>query len=235
MSTPQTPIPLPDDSAPSRPVLDDKKKAKIIALITVGASRRMAARYIGCAPSTITRTAARDPEFCEQLATAEQNCDVSTLQAIRVAAGNPRYWRAAAWLLERRNPNDFALRKPEVYTAAEFAEYITAATERIGHLLAEDRYQEIMNILDELCEMAKEDFKAEKVTVFRMAQFDQEWIEAHQRRHSLQQTQDENDPAHPTVQHPPYADNATPPPTLAVNLETPYTSDLPLAPACATL
>ena len=55
MSTSPTPSsePVPAEPTPSRPVLDDKKKAKIIALLANGSSRRMAARYVGCAPSTI--------------------------------------------------------------------------------------------------------------------------------------------------------------------------------------
>ena len=58
------------DPTPSRPVLDEKKRAKIIALVANGSSRRMAARYVACAPSTITRTAMRDPDFAAQLAAA---------------------------------------------------------------------------------------------------------------------------------------------------------------------
>ncbi len=57
------------------PVLDETKRKTIIALLANGSSRRMAAGYVGCAPSTITRTAARDPEFAAQLArTSRRRC-----------------------------------------------------------------------------------------------------------------------------------------------------------------
>jgi len=38
-----------------RYLLDESKRRVIIALVTNGSSRRVAARYVGCAPSTITR------------------------------------------------------------------------------------------------------------------------------------------------------------------------------------
>jgi DNA invertase Pin-like site-specific DNA recombinase len=53
-------------------LLDEAKRWQVVALITAGFSRRMAAREVGCAGSTITRTAARDPEFARQLAEAEE-------------------------------------------------------------------------------------------------------------------------------------------------------------------
>jgi hypothetical protein len=86
-------------------VLDETKRRMIIALLMNGSSRRMAAGFVGCAPSTITRTAARDAEFAAQLARAEGNAETEALSLIRKAAHKERYWRAAAWLLERKNPS----------------------------------------------------------------------------------------------------------------------------------
>ena len=59
------------------PMLDESNRRTIIALITNGSSRRVAARYVGCAHTTITRTAARDPEFAAQLARAEHSAEIS--------------------------------------------------------------------------------------------------------------------------------------------------------------
>ncbi|NUQ63312.1 MAG: hypothetical protein HUU20_12605 [Pirellulales bacterium] len=84
--------------------LDAAARRLVIALVTNGSSRRTAARYVGCAPSTITRAAQRDPEFAAELVRAETTVEIQSLQAIRNAAKSDRYWRAAAWLLERKNP-----------------------------------------------------------------------------------------------------------------------------------
>jgi hypothetical protein len=96
------------------PVLDDAKRREILAILAVGASRRAAARYVGCAPSTIRNTAKRDRAFGRQLERAQQQAELNYLKNIRDAAKKPQYWRAAAWVLERRNPEDFAPRKPGV-------------------------------------------------------------------------------------------------------------------------
>ena len=54
----------------------------------------MAAKYVGCAASTITRTALRDPDFAEQLAAAEQSAEIDALRAFapppeKTATGGP--------------------------------------------------------------------------------------------------------------------------------------------------
>ena len=49
------------------PVLDEGKQREIVAILTMGCSRRTAAQYVGCAPNTIQSTAERDPKFAEKL------------------------------------------------------------------------------------------------------------------------------------------------------------------------
>jgi hypothetical protein len=112
-----------------REVLDETKRLKIIAIVSNGSSRRTAARYVGCSPGTITRTAARHPEFGVQLARAEESLEIETLKSLRKAAEDPRYWRAAAWLLERQNPQDFALKitRPLDRQIAQLVAQIAAA------------------------------------------------------------------------------------------------------------
>jgi hypothetical protein len=59
-------------SAADRVALDEVKRRQIVRLVALGNSRRTAARVVGCAPSTITRAAARDPQFAAELAHAEE-------------------------------------------------------------------------------------------------------------------------------------------------------------------
>ena len=96
--------------------LDPEKRQRLLSLLSLGCSRRIAARYVGCAASTITRTAARDPAFADQIAQAESNLEIELLGAVRQAARSDRYWRAAAWLLERKNPQDYFKRPQQNYT-----------------------------------------------------------------------------------------------------------------------
>jgi hypothetical protein len=71
-------------------------------MISLGMSRRRVAACIGCHHATISRTAARDPDFDAQLRAAELACESDPLAIITKASR--KTWRAAAWLLERTRP-----------------------------------------------------------------------------------------------------------------------------------
>jgi hypothetical protein len=114
-----------------RPVLDGYKRREILAILAVGCSRTTAAKYVGCAVSTIQNTADRDRDFAEQLRRNEHGSEIGYLENIRRAARNERYWRAAAWALERIDPEQYGRRGPDVITLdqirrllAQFAEII---------------------------------------------------------------------------------------------------------------
>jgi hypothetical protein len=142
-----------------RYVLDETKRGIIVALVANGSSRRVAARYVGCAPSTITRTAARDPKFGAELAHAEQMAEINLLRAVQAAGKLPKYWRAAAWLLERRNPDDFAKRSPNVLTDTQVADMIGQLVEVLHEDVSEENYARAMQKLDQLlaeCKSVKE-------------------------------------------------------------------------------
>ena len=132
------------------PVLDEAKRKRLIALLANGSSRRVAARYVGCAQSTITRTALRDPQFAAELAHAERSAEIEALHNLREAARNERYWRAAAWLLERRNPEDFAQRQPNVMTDEQVRQAVVALADLLLEGLSEERYHEIIRRLTNL-------------------------------------------------------------------------------------
>ena len=106
------------------PVLDAAKKREILAIIAVGCSRTVAAAYVGCAISTIQNTADRDPTFAEKLRQAACATELGLLKSIRNAAAKEQYWRAAAWALERRFPERYALRGPDVITLEQVTELL---------------------------------------------------------------------------------------------------------------
>ena len=101
-------------------------------------------------PSTITRTAARDPEFAAQLARAEQTAEINLLRSVQTASKMPKHWRAAAWLLERRNPEDFAVRQPHLVTEQQMADIITHLIEVINEDLPEENYRRAIQKLDDV-------------------------------------------------------------------------------------
>jgi len=116
-----------------RTILDDGKRNAVVAIISVGCGVDVAAKYVGCSASTIRRTAAREPDFNEQLRQARSNAELSLVKNIRKAGNKEQYWRAAAWALERGFPDKYAPRQPDAVTReqlrlmlAEFVEIIIA-------------------------------------------------------------------------------------------------------------
>ncbi|MCC6125806.1 MAG: hypothetical protein IT426_12640 [Pirellulales bacterium] len=133
------------------PVLDQEKRRDILTILTVGCSRRTAARYVDCAPSTIRNTAERDAEFTEKLAKAENSSEVMHLRNINAAAKDPRYWRASAWALERLRPEFYGSRNPEIVTPDRLAELLAQVAETIVAEVPVDRYRKnILKILEEV-------------------------------------------------------------------------------------
>src|SRR5688572_5137950 len=85
--------------------LDPAKRAEICDLLAAGQSVRAAARTIGCDVKTIRRHAERDENFARLLRKAELRARKDPLKMLQRAAGTS--WRAAAWLLERTDPQHY--------------------------------------------------------------------------------------------------------------------------------
>jgi len=131
-----------------RPVLDEIKRREILAILTVGCSRRTAANYVGCAVSTIQNTADRDPKFAEALRHAEHQSEIAYLKNIQKAARKEQYWRAAAWALERRNPEEYARRGPDVITVDQIRLILAEFTQIVVSEVPIPRYRK--NVLKRL-------------------------------------------------------------------------------------
>jgi hypothetical protein len=118
-----------------RGILDDAQRREIIAIVAVTKSWSRAADYIGCTVGVIEAAARRDLEFRFQLQKAESTPAIVNMNKINVAAKDVRHWRAAAWVLERLYPEDYALRRPR-----------SMSTEQIRRML----YEFASMILDEI-------------------------------------------------------------------------------------
>ena len=89
------------------PKLDEDKRTTIVTVLTLGGTIALAARTVGCCPRTIYNTATRDPEFGKRMQRARANHELKLLKRIDDAASDPKYWRAAAWQLERMYPDRY--------------------------------------------------------------------------------------------------------------------------------
>jgi hypothetical protein len=79
---------------------DADKQRRVCLLISVGLSRRAAARHIGLPPSSIVYAAARDPTFAKQLRDAEH---ARANRSPELADLGRRGWRSQRRLLQQHN------------------------------------------------------------------------------------------------------------------------------------
>ncbi len=136
-----------------RPVLNAEKRGQIVAILSVGCSQSTAAQYVGCAVSTIQRTADRDPEFANELCQAKCNAELGLVRNIRNAAKKEQYWRAAAWALERGFPEKYAPRDPDVITAEQLVQILRQLAERIVEHVPNAAYRK--NIVKDIESLAR--------------------------------------------------------------------------------
>lgn len=101
------------------PKLDEGMQRDLCAILGVGCSRTVAARYVGCSPNTVRRLALTDAAFAERLRRAEGRHQVSHLTNIQTAS--KENWRASAWSLERTYPDRFAPRRPGTVTVQQMS------------------------------------------------------------------------------------------------------------------
>ena len=108
-----------------RGLLDPVKRTILLKLLAKGLSRRAAAGLVGCHTAAVGRTAQRDPEFALQLAEAEEALSLAGPAAHHRRRRRPAFWRAAAWILERTQPEQFARRTPDTITVEELGNVLS--------------------------------------------------------------------------------------------------------------
>ncbi len=103
--------------------LDDIVAQRIVASLEKGLPRDTAARLARIAPRTfynwLRRGKANEDgylQFLQRVKEAEAKSEEALMGIIRAHAADT--WQACAWLLERRMPKKYALRKPEPLTEA---------------------------------------------------------------------------------------------------------------------
>ena len=127
------PTPSSQPRKPGRPhALDDTMRREICALVSAGCGIEGAAKYVGCAASTVRREGVLNPEFGDALRRAQLSAELAPLQLMREFAR--KYWRAAAWLLERTNPQRFAKQNVRWLKPEQLGEF----TQMVGQIIRDE-------------------------------------------------------------------------------------------------
>jgi hypothetical protein len=141
---------MPTPGRPRR--LDAEECEEICNLVAAGHSMVAVARAVACNVKTIRRHAAHDDRFRRQLAAAEIAARNDPAKLLRRAASS--HWRAAAWLLERTDPEKYSrtaqpVCRPEGVKAA-FDQFIEVALRTAPDRHASrDFYQRLAKVAEE--------------------------------------------------------------------------------------
>jgi len=137
-----------------RSVLTEVKRREICAILAVGCSRTVAARYVGCHVVTIRRRIQKDPDFAAAIVQAESKHEILNLGHINKAAADARNWRAAAWVLERAYPDKYGKRRAGAITLDQLTDALTQVIDVLMDELAESELRE--RVLDRLSRLTDE-------------------------------------------------------------------------------
>lgn len=153
---------------PGRPrALDDAKRREVCALISAGCGIEGAARYVGCVASTIRREGARNPEFGDAIRRAHVSAELTPLQMMREFAR--KYWRAAAWLLERTNPQRFAKQNVRFLTPDQFGQYVEVLQDIMCDAIKDSATRRrVIRRLNELTKVAERESWAQREPIPKM-------------------------------------------------------------------
>ena len=119
--------------------LDEVKQREVCALVSAGCSLAGAARYVDCSVKTIHREAERDPAFSDHLRKSQLAAQLEPLRALRGKANT--HWRAAAWLLERIDPKQFARYDSKLLTPEEVGDLLDNIKQTLRRALKDPYFQ----------------------------------------------------------------------------------------------
>ena len=95
-------------------LLDAQKRKEVCSLVKVGCPLSVAAEYVGVSPGVIRYALRHNPEFAQEVKRAQVTSEVVPLANVHKAGASR--WQAAAWFLERTQPERYGRRKPNVVT-----------------------------------------------------------------------------------------------------------------------
>jgi CHASE1-domain containing sensor protein len=107
----------------------DDAVQRIEQAVTAGATYRLACQYAGISEDTFSAWRKRYPDFSERLARAESNAALRWLAKIEQLADQENDWRALAWKLERRYPQEYGKTTQDVQHSGTVVQEHTGAVE----------------------------------------------------------------------------------------------------------
>lgn len=114
-----------------RKILNNFNKSKVLAIVSHGGTRNMAANYVGCHPRTIFNESVADPKFASDLRHAEVTTEYLMLKSV-TDAGRQGTVHAAKWVLERLYPDSYRPRKPDTFPYLAVKQFVESLIARLA-------------------------------------------------------------------------------------------------------
>jgi len=108
----------------AKQIHDAQQRRQVLAVMGQGCEVHVAADCAGVTEEDVYETIYHDRHFMLRFRKARHRAEVSMLNYIHEAAKDPKNWRAAAWLLERINPDRFGLRRANTVTNKQFQQVL---------------------------------------------------------------------------------------------------------------
>jgi len=141
-------------------LLTSTEQSNVIAVLMAGADLATAADYVGRTPEETRYTGERKAEFRAGLESAEPKFELVQLGNITKAALREQYWRAAAWLLERKFPSRYAKPDPAAMSPAKVKTLLDSLAKAVLAEVADTETQ--VKIMDRLRQLLATVEAAEK-------------------------------------------------------------------------
>jgi len=107
----------------SQNILNEETK-EFCAIISLGCDHETACKYLGWSTVRLRRELRLNTSFVKQLARAEATPEINHMRNLRNAAQDEKHWRTSVWWLERRAPERYGRRSPEVITTDQLQQVI---------------------------------------------------------------------------------------------------------------
>lgn len=118
--------------------ITEAQRAEFVALLTVGVSQSDAYLAAGVTRSAVRRLCRSDPTFASRVQSAVARGKVTLIKRIYYATSDD--WRAAAWMLERRWPAEWAPRRPDRFTREDVEAVASAVAGLARDFIPKERW-----------------------------------------------------------------------------------------------
>lgn len=129
--------------------MTEDQRRRVIAALTIGASRDTAAAYVGVTRRELEEALAGDEGFAAEAQKSEATAEVSHLRNIHEAIKDQKNWRASVWWLKQTHPERYD-RKPENITDEQLREFIHQLLDKVSAVIPEEHHATLRDELDQL-------------------------------------------------------------------------------------